>query len=134
MSRCLRFLLLVGCLVVVGPARADGPDAGIPALDPPGLDAALGAGKWLFVEFGGEHCIPCKAMQPILRDLQTTLGERGTVRNFWIQKHPETARRFRIMVMPTQVVFNPKGEEVLRHQGIWPAEELRTALAKVGAL
>ena len=36
--------------------------------------------------------------------------------------------------MPTQVVFNPKGEEVLRHQGIWQAEELKAALAKVGAL
>lgn len=134
MPRYLSILLVVGCLAALAPARAAGPDVEIPALDPPGLDAALGAGTWLFVEFGGEHCIPCKAMQPILRDLQATLGQRGTVRNFWIQKHPETARRFRIMVMPTQVVFNPKGEEVLRHQGIWPAEELKAALAKVGAL
>lgn len=134
MSRYLTILLAMGCLAALGTALAAGAEAEIPALDPPGLDAALGAGKWLFVEFGGEHCIPCKAMQPILRDLQATLGDRGTVRNFWIQKHPETARRFRIMVMPTQVVFNPEGEEVLRHQGIWPAEELKAALARVGAL
>ncbi|HPC83566.1 MAG TPA: thioredoxin family protein [Thermoanaerobaculaceae bacterium] len=134
MSTYLKLLLIIGCLVASGTALAADPAGEIPALDPPHLDAALGAGKWLFVEFGGEHCIPCKAMQPILRDLQSTLGERGMVRNFWIQKHPETARRFRIMVMPTQVVFNPKGEEVLRHQGIWPAEELKAALAKVGAL
>lgn len=126
-------LLAATILLATGTVLAEPPHA-IPALDPAGLDTALAAGTWLFVEFGGEHCIPCKAMQPILQDLQATFGAKGTVRNFWIQKHPETARRFKIMVMPTQVVFNPKGEEVLRHQGIWQAEELKAALAKVGAL
>jgi len=124
-------VLLTGGAVI---AIAAEPPKAIPALDPAGLDSALAAGTWLFVEFGGEHCIPCKAMQPILQDLQASFGAKGTVRNFWIQKHPETARRFKIMVMPTQVVFNPKGEEVLRHQGIWQAEDLKAALRKVGAL
>lgn len=132
MLRRLFLALVAACLATL--AGAAGPEAEIPALDPPALDAALGSGKWLFVEFGGEHCIPCKAMQPFLRELQATFGDRGTVRNFWIQKHPETARRFRVMVMPTQVVFNPKGEEVLRHQGIWPLAEMKAALARVGAL
>lgn len=135
MHRTTVVLLLSIAAIVSTPAVPTAqPPAEIPALDPAGLDAALGNGAWLFVEFGGEHCIPCKAMQPILRDLQATFGDRGTVRNFWIQKHPETARRFKVMVMPTQIVFNPKGEEVLRHQGIWKAEEITAALRKVGAL
>lgn len=134
MSTYLKLLLIIGCLVASGTALAADPAGEIPALDPPHLDAALGAGKWLFVEFGGEHCIPCKAMQPILQDLQVALGVKAKVHNFWIQRYPEVARRFRIMVMPTQVVFNAKGEEVLRHQGIWPAEEFQTALQKVGLI
>jgi thioredoxin 1 len=128
-----------GALVVAGtpgaahaaPASASTP---IPALSPTELEAALASKSWLIVEFGGEHCIPCRAMQPILQDLQATLGSKARVHNFWIQENPEVARRFRIMVMPTQVVFNPKGEEVLRHQGIFEADEFRAALAKVGLL
>ena len=106
----------------------------IPPLSPAELDAALASGSWLIVEFGGEQCIPCRAMQPILQDLQVALGSKAKVHNFWIQEHPEVARRLRIMVMPTQVVFNQKGEEALRHQGIFPADEFHTALAKVGLL
>lgn len=110
------------------------PPPAVRALAPDQLDIALKSGKWLIVEFGGEHCIPCRAMQPILQDLQVALGSKVKVHNFWIQENPEVARRFRIMVMPTQVVFNPKGEEVLRHQGIFQAEEFHAALARVGLL
>ena len=104
----------------------------IPALSPDQLTTALGAGRWLIVEFGGEHCIPCKAMQPVLQELRETLGEKAVVRNFWIQQHPEVARAHKIMAMPTQVVFDPKGEEVLRHIGVYPIEEFRAALAEKG--
>jgi thioredoxin 1 len=141
----LALTVLICTAVAVGAAAVAGtPDAGsaataterpaIPALSPTELDAALASGSWLIVEFGGEHCIPCRAMQPILQDLQVALGSKAKVHNFWIQENPEVARRFKIMVMPTQVVFNQKGEEVLRHQGIFPAGEFHAALAKVGLL
>ena len=130
-------LLVAASTLAAPPAPAPGgavPRPAIAALAPAELDAALGARAWLIVEFGGEHCIPCRAMQPILQDLQAALGSKAKVHNFWIQENPAVARRFRIMVMPTQVVFNPKGEEVLRHQGIFQAAEFHAALAKVGLL
>ena len=129
-------LAAVGVIAVAGtPGAAPATERpGIPPLSPTELDTALASGSWLVVEFGGEHCIPCRAMQPILQDLQLALGSKAKVHNFWIQEHPEVARRFKIMVMPTQVVFNQKGEEVLRHQGIFHADEFHAALAKVGLL
>ena len=130
-------LAAVGVMAVVPtPGAAPAPPAterhAIAPLSPTELDAALASGTWLIMEFGGEHCIPCRAMQPILQDLQAALGSKAKVHNFWIQENPEVARRFKIMVMPTQVVFNAKGEEVLRHQGIFQADEFHAALAKVG--
>ncbi|MFI5142518.1 MAG: thioredoxin family protein [Thermoanaerobaculales bacterium] len=116
------------------PAGASAPRPPVTAISPAELDAALQGRTWVIVEFGGEHCIPCRAMQPILQDLQAALGGKAKVHNFWIQANPEVARRFKIMVMPTQVVFNQKGEEVLRHQGIFPADEFHAALAKAGLL
>ncbi len=104
------------------------------ALEPQQLDAALTSGMWLIVEFGGEHCIPCKHMQPVLQDLQATLGKKARIHNFWIQKYPEVARQRGIMVMPTQVIFNPKGEEVFRHMGYFPPDEFQATLQKLGIL
>ena len=110
------------------------PRSSVRALAPAELDVAIKAGTWLIVEFGGEHCIPCIQMQPVLQDLQAALGGKAMVHNFWIQQHPETARRFKIMVMPTQVVFNPKGKEVLRHMGYFPPAEFHEALREKGLL
>jgi thiol-disulfide isomerase/thioredoxin len=104
----------------------------VPAATPAELSSLIGTGKWVIVEFGGEHCIPCRAMQPILETLRDTFGDKVVVRNFWIQEHPDVARAHRIMVMPTQVVFDPKGAEVLRHIGTYSLEEFRAALAEKG--
>jgi thioredoxin 1 len=108
--------------------------AKVRALTPPELDAALAAGTWLIVEFGGEYCIPCARMQPILQDLQVALGARVQVRNFWIQEHPEVAARFKVMVMPTQIVFDPTGKEVFRHMGYFPPEEFEQVLHEKGLM
>lgn len=115
------------------PAKLAPPTA-VLALAPDELDVALKCGKWLIVEFGGERCIPCMNMQPVLQDLQATLGKKARIHNFWIQQHPEVARQHRIMVMPTQIVFNPKGEEVFRHMGYFPPEEFQQTLRKLGIL
>ncbi len=103
-------------------------------LTPDELAAAITGGTWLIVEFGGERCIPCMHMQPVLQDLREALGKNARVHNFWIQEHPEVARTHQIMVMPTQIIFNKKGEEVLRHMGYFPPEEFRAALQRLGIL
>lgn len=122
----------LGGLAVGTAALAAGENPTIPAATPQELSQLLRGGKWTIVEFGGEHCIPCKAMQPILNALRDTFGEKVAIRNFWIQQHPEVARAHKIMVMPTQVVFDPQGKEVLRHMGIYPLEEFKAALAEKG--
>jgi thioredoxin 1 len=120
-------------IAVAAPA-APAPASPIPALSPADLEAALKAGVPVIVEFGGEHCIPCMGMQPVLRDLQALLGKRGRVVNFWIQSHPEVARQHRIMAMPTQVIFDAKGQEVFRHMGFFPKSDFERILKEKGIL
>jgi thioredoxin 1 len=120
-------------IAVAAPA-APAPASSIPALSPAELGAVLKAGVPVIVEFGGEHCIPCMQMQPVLRDLQALLGKRARVVNFWIQSHPEVARQHRIMVMPTQVIFDAKGQEVFRHIGLFPKPEFERVLKEKGIL
>lgn len=104
----------------------------IPVLSAASFEEARAAGTWLIVEFGGATCIPCKAMQPTLQELQEDFGDVVKIRNFWIQDYPDTARNLGIMMMPTQIVFDPMGKEVLRHEGGYRIDDFRTALANIG--
>jgi thioredoxin 1 len=104
----------------------------VPALDPAGLTQILKSGKWIVIEFGGPTCVPCKKMQPILAQLQQQFGDRAQIRNFYVTEHPTEARAYKVMAMPTQVVFDASGKEVARHLGFWGKPEFLEALAKAG--
>jgi thioredoxin 1 len=104
----------------------------VPALDPGGLSQILTSKKWTVIEFGGPTCVPCVKMQPVLAELQQTFGSRAQIRNFYVTQYPREAQFHKIMVMPTQVVFDPTGKEVTRHIGYWPKDEFLAALAKAG--
>lgn len=121
----IRLLLLTASLALTAQDR-------VPALDPAGLQRALAAHTWTVVEFGGPTCVPCMRMQPILGELQQHYGPRARFYNFYVTEHLEEARAHQIMVMPTQVIFDPKGQEVFRHVGYWPQDVFMAALAKLG--
>lgn len=104
----------------------------VPALEPAGLTQILASKKWTVIEFGGPTCVPCVKMQPVLAELQQAFGTRAQIRNFYVTQHPKEAQAHQIMIMPTQVVFDPSGKEVTRHIGYWPKDEFLSALAKVG--
>jgi len=104
----------------------------VPALDPAALAQTLKSGRWSVIEFGGPTCIPCKKMQPILTELQQQFGSRAQVRNFYVTEFPKESRDHKIMVMPTQVIFDPSGKEVARHLGFWPKAEFLAALNAAG--
>jgi thioredoxin 1 len=123
----LRLGVLTGALTLS--LAAQGP---VPALDPAGLSQILTSKKWTVIEFGGPTCVPCMKMQPVLGELQQKLGSRAQIRNFYVTQYPREAQFHKIMVMPTQVVFDPSGKEVTRHIGYWPKDEFLAALAKAG--
>jgi len=132
--RVLAALAALALALAIAAPAAPAPASPIPALSPAELEAALKAGVPVIVEFGGEHCIPCMGMQPVLRDLQALLGKRARVVNFWIKSYPEVARQHRIMAMPTQVIFDAKGQEVFRHMGFFPKPDFERILKEKGIL
>lgn len=124
-------IIVVSAVLAAAPEKQRPP---IPAATPQELASLVGSGSWVIMEFGGAHCIPCMHMQPVLQDLREAVGKKAVIRNFWIQDHPDVAQLHKIMLMPTQVVFNPKGEEVFRHMGYFPPAEFQAALQKLGIL
>lgn len=85
-----------------------------------------------FIELGADRCIPCKAMQPIMKEIAETYADRVQVVFYDVWKNPEPARKYGIQLIPTQVFIDQKGKEVSRHVGLFPKEEILALLKKHG--
>jgi len=74
-------------------------------------------GTVTMVDLGAKSCIPCKAMAPILKDLEQEYKGRAAVVFIDIWEHPEEAKRFKVSIIPTQIFYDRNGREVTRHVG-----------------
>ena len=85
-----------------------------------------------FIELGADRCIPCKAMQPIMKEIAETFADRVQVVFYDVWKDPEPGRKYGIQLIPTQVFVDQKGNEIFRHVGLFPKEEILELLKKHG--
>ncbi len=80
--------------------------------------------KVTFIELGADKCIPCKAMQPVMRELAKEY--KGTIQVVFydVWKAPEYAKKYSIKVIPTQVFMDIDGKEIFRHVGFFAKEDI----------
>jgi thioredoxin 1 len=101
---------------------------------PSNPDIPTGTAEVTFVELGSVNCIPCKQMQPIMDAIETEYA--GKVRivfhDVWTPGGREHGQRYGIRVIPTQVFLDRDGNEIGRHQGFFPKEQIEDLLAKHG--
>lgn len=96
------------------------------------LDSALKAGRPVMIEFGSKSCIPCKKMVPVMDRLRENYKGNLDVIFVDVNEDRKTPRAWGVMVIPTQVFLNGKGEEVHRHTGFYPYEEITPVLKRIG--
>jgi len=96
------------------------------------LEQALASGLPTLAEFGRGVCIPCKAMKPILKELATDYKGKLNVVIVEVDDHMDQTRQHGIMAIPTQIFFNSTGNELARHIGFLPKEEITAQLNKMG--
>ena len=70
-----------------------------------------------FIELGADRCIPCKKMQPIMKEIAADFADRVQVVFYDVWKDPDTGRKYGIQLIPTQVFVDQKGKEISRHVG-----------------
>ncbi len=97
------------------------------------LDVDFSTFKVTFIEIGADRCIPCKKMQPIMKEIAAEFAEDVQVVFYDVWKDPEPGRKYGIQLIPTQVFVDADGKEVYRHVGFFPKEELVAVLVKQGA-
>jgi len=83
------------------------------------------------VEFGAVWCPPCKTLLPMLNELSSEQGDRLRVLQVDCDESPETASRFRVMSVPTVIVFRD-GEPVEKLIGLRPKSVYEQILSKHG--
>jgi len=90
--------------------------------------------KVTFIELGSIKCIPCKMMQPIMKEIE---GEyKGQVKvvfyDVWTSEGRPYAQKYGIRVIPTQVFLDKDGNEYFRHEGFFPKDKLVKVLKMQG--
>jgi thioredoxin 1 len=80
------------------------------------------------VDFWASWCGPCKALAPILEEVDAELAGTIKVAKINIDEEEELAAQFRVMSIPTLLLFK-NGEVVNKSVGLAPKEEV-VAFAK----
>jgi thioredoxin len=94
-------------------------------LDPQTFGNAI-AGEPVLVDFWAPWCRPCRALEPVLEQLE----RRVPVARLNIDEHPDVAGRYEILSIPTVMLFadgEPRGTVV----GIRPLSYFESWLAEV---
>lgn len=90
--------------------------------------------KVTFVELGSVKCIPCKQMQPIMKEIEEEY--KGQVKvvfyDVWTVEGKPYIKEFGIRAIPTQVFLDKNGKEYFRHQGFFAKDELVEVLKMQG--
>lgn len=117
----------------VKPAEPDKQPAKKPDTKPvPAAKPAKSKGLPKLVDIGGENCIPCKMMLPVLDGLKTDYKGKLEVVVISKDKDPGALKRYRTSTIPTQVLYDADGKEIARHFGFWAKDEILAAFEKHG--
>ena len=87
-----------------------------------------------FVELGSVRCIPCKKMQPIMKEIEKEYGNQVKVvfHDVWTGEGKPFAYKYKIRLIPTQVFLDKGGKEYFRHEGFFSKDELIEVLKQKG--
>ena len=89
-------------------------------------------GMVTMVDLGAKKCIPCKMMAPIIEELEKEYQDRAAIVFIDVWVNPDEGNNFGIRTIPTQIFYDAKGKEVLRHEGFLDKASIVAQLQKLG--
>ena len=84
------------------------------------------------VDFGAGTCMPCIQMKPIIEELQKELKDKANILLIDVNEQQVLTRKYKIMLIPTQIFFDATGAEIYRHVGFFPRDSILVNLKNAG--
>lgn len=130
----MKFLSIIGLLVVAIVYISFSTNRSNKSNNDENLINNAGTVKVTFIELGSVNCIPCKAMQPIMKNIEKNYGDQVKVvfYDVWTQEQKPYAEKYGIKLIPTQVFLDENGKEFHRHEGFYPEGEIDKILQGKG--
>ena len=88
----------------------------------------------VLLELGSVNCTPCKMMTPILAELRETFRGQLTVEFTDVWKDGRASKQYGIRSIPTQIFFDAEGNELFRHEGFYPREDIVAKWKELGII
>lgn len=95
-------------------------------------DEVLSKGYPALLDIGGGECIPCKAMKPVLVQLNDEWQGKVIVKFIDYWKYPDLGEQFNFSVIPTQFFYDEDGKLYKTHQGQITKEEATEIFKEMG--
>lgn len=89
-------------------------------------------GMVTMVDLGAKKCIPCKMMAPIMEELEKEYRDRAAIVFIDVWENPDAGRKYGIGLIPTQIFYDARGNEALRHEGFYDKSSIIAELTKLG--
>jgi thioredoxin 1 len=84
----------------------------------------------VLVDFYADWCGPCKAMNPIIKEVAKEVQGKARVIKVNIDQAQDAANFFNVNAVPTFMIFR-NGEAVWRHSGMIDKQSLLSKLEKI---
>ena len=91
----------------------------------------LGSESPVLVDFWAEWCGPCLRLGPTIAEIADDLAGKVRVGKLNVDDNPETAQRYKVMSIPTVMIFM-KGAPVKTLVGLQPKAQYVKALEEAG--
>lgn len=84
------------------------------------------------LDLGSTTCIPCKQMEPILKELKAELAGKIDVEFADVTRRDDLATKYKVEVIPTQIFFDASGKELFRHVGFYGKDPILAKWRELG--
>jgi thioredoxin 1 len=105
-------------------------------LDDSNLDQSVkNAGLPVFIDLWAEWCMPCKKVEPVIKDLANEYAGKVVFSKLNIDENPKTAERFQIMSIPMFLILDNNMKVLEQFIGAVPKQKfidkIESALKKL---